>query len=77
VPIVVAENAPTTFDFSMMMDDVAFSAVCDRMDNLLTYQEIEDDPSEGLNGMETSAASDPVEVGVKAEHNTIDLPIGT
>ena len=63
-PIVVDENKPDTIDFSIITDEVVVSDVCARIDNLLTFQFIDDEPSTGLNGIGTSAASTPVAVGV-------------
>ena len=76
MPTVIGTNIPVFIDFSMLTDESKLSTVWDLKDNLFMFQDIEDDPSKGLNGMLTSAASAPVANGVYAEHNTIDLPYG-
>ena len=78
VPIDVAENDPTSDDFSIVIEDVAETpVVCTLKLILFTDHDMGVDPSTGSYGIGTSATSGPIDVGVNAEQRTTDLPTGT
>jgi len=74
VPTVTPLNTLGPIDFSISIVEPPISETEVLKDNLFIFQDTEEDPSKGLKGTETSAVSAPVATGVKAEHNTIDLP---